>query len=276
MTNKEYDLSADGEATNLTRTPNTNPNEEGITMSNQPVSIRAPEAQDVQHQADPMVAMIERVAMDPNLPIERLEALMDMRERQMNKEAEQVFNKAFAAAMGEMGDVPRTGKNDHTQKKYSTLDDLIRKVRPVLARHGLSLNWQTGIDGNNITATAIVRHAQGHSINTTLTGPRDNGKQMNALQGGGSTETYLKRYSGFSILGLSSGDETEDDGRAANSATVSADQYVQLRDKAEQAGVDEAKICLAAGVSDLHQFPANHFDAAIKRLDRNMGAKKDA
>ena len=33
---------------------------------------------------------------------------------------------------------------------------------------------------------------------------------MNALQGGGSTETYLKRYTGFSILGLSSGDEVED------------------------------------------------------------------
>ena len=35
---------------------------------------------------------------------------------------------------------------------------------------------------------------------------------MNALQGGGSTETYLKRYTGFAILGVSSGDEADDDG----------------------------------------------------------------
>ena len=64
--------------------------------------------------ADPMVSMIERVAMDPSLPVERLTALMDMRERQLNKEAEQVFNQAFAAAMAEMPDVPKSGKNNHS------------------------------------------------------------------------------------------------------------------------------------------------------------------
>lgn len=224
--------------------------------------------------ADPMVRMIERVAMDPNLPIERLTAIMDMRERQMNKEAEQVFNQAFAAAMAEMPDVRRTGKNKHLGVSYSTLDDLIHATRPVLSRHGLSLNWQTAIDGANITVTAMVRHSQGHSIKTTLTGPRDNGKQMNALQGGGSTETYLKRYTGFSILGLSSGDEADDDGQSSGgSATVTAEQFVALRNKAEEAGVDEAKICLASGVQDLHEFPAAQFDAAMKRLQRNLEAK---
>ena len=224
--------------------------------------------------ADPMISMIERVAMDPNLPIERLTAIMDMRERQMNKQAEQVFNKAFAAAMAEMPDVPRSGQNNHTKQRYSNLDDLIRTTRPVLAKHGLSLNWQTSIDGNDIGVTAIVRHEMGHSIQTTLAGPRDNGKQMNVLQGGGSTETYLKRYSGFSILGLSSGDEADDDGRSADAQTVSADQYVALRDKAAEAGVDEAKICLAAGCADLHQFPAAKFDSAMARLEKNLAAKR--
>ena len=226
--------------------------------------------------ADPMVNMIERVAMDPNLPIERLTALMDMRERQMNKEAEQVFNRVFAEAMSEMPMIPRTGKNNHSQQRYSTLDDLIKATRPVLSRHGLSLNWQTTASGNEYSVTAIVRHADGHSISTTLSGARDNGKQMNVLQGGGSTETYLKRYTGFSILGLASGDEVEDDGRAADTKTVTADQYIALRDKAAEAGVAEDKICLAAGVGDLQQFPAAQFDAAMKRLNKNMEAKANA
>lgn len=226
--------------------------------------------------ADPMLTMIERIAMDPNLPVERLTALMDMRERQMNKEAEQVFNQAFAAAMAEMGDVKRSGQNKHLGVKYSTLDDLIHATRPVLSRHGLSLNWQTAIDGANITVTAIVRHSQGHSIQTTLTGPRDNGKQMNALQGGGSTETYLKRYSGFSILGLSSGDETDDDGQGAGASnTISAEQYITLRDLIEETGADEDKFFLAFGVKggDLHQFPAAMFEKAKAQLERKRGAK---
>jgi hypothetical protein len=244
-------------------------------MTNTNLATKHLTPQDVVVSVDPMVNMIERVAMDPNLPIERLTALMDMRERQLNKEAEQVFNRSFAEAMAEMPDVKRTGHNKHLNVKYSTLDDLIHATRPVLSRHGLSLNWQSAINGDSITVTAIVRHAQGHSIQTTLSGPRDNGKQMNALQGGGSTETYLKRYTGFAILGLSSGDEADDDGQTATAATVSAEQYVALRDRAALAGVDEGKICLAAGVSDLHQFPASQFQSAMNRLQRNMEAKQN-
>lgn len=227
--------------------------------------------------ADPMVSMIERVAMDPNLPLERMTALMDMRERQMNKEAEQVFNQAFAAAMAEMRDVPKSGKNDHTKQKYSTLDDLIRTTRPVLAGHGLSLNWQATNSANEISVTAIVRHAMGHSIQTTLAGPRDTGKQMNTLQAGGSTETYLKRYTGFSILGLSSGDAVEDDGRGANAATVSAEQYLILRDLIEETNTDESKFFMAYGAQDdLQLFPASKFQAAKGQLERKksqMGAQ---
>ncbi len=244
-------------------------------MTSNTVAMKPMHNQDILAPSDPMVSMIERVAMDPTLPIERLTALMDMRERQMNKEAEQVFNRAFAEAMAEMPDVKRSGHNKHLNVHYSTLDDLIHATRPVLSRHGLSLNWQSAIVGNDITVTAIVRHAQGHSIQTTLTGPRDNGKQMNVLQGGGSTETYLKRYTGFAILGLSSGDEQDDDGQTAGSITVSAEQYIALRDKAMEAGVDEAKICLAAGVSDLHQFPAAQFESAMKRLQRNIEARNN-
>lgn len=226
--------------------------------------------------ADPMVSMIERVAMDPNLPIERLTALMDMRERQMNKEAEQVFNKAFAAAMAEMKDVPRNGHNKHSGQRYSTLDDLIRTTRPVLARHGLSMNWQTRIDGNEIGVTAMVRHEMGHSIQTTLAGPRDSGKQMNTLQGGGSTETYLKRYSGFSILGLSSGDEAEDDGIGSGANTITAEQFVALRDKADEAGVPEDTICLAYKAPSFEQFPSNFYEKAIAKLNATIAARSGA
>lgn len=224
--------------------------------------------------SDPMMDMIGKAIATPDLPIERLTALMDMRERQMNKEAEQAFNQAFAAAMAEMPDVPKSGKNTHSKQTYSTLDDLIRTTRPVLAPYGLSLNWQTEANGNEYNVTAIVRHSMGHCIKTTLTGARDTGKQMNALQGGGSTETYLKRYTGFSILGLSSGDEVDDDGRGNTAATtISAEQFVALRDKLELAKVDAAKVCLAHGCASLEQFPSKDFQTAMSRLENDIKAK---
>lgn len=180
----------------------------------------AAELRPAEAASDPMIAMIERVMMAPDLPIERVSSIMDLRERQMQKEAEQEFNRAFAAAMAEMPVVRRTGWNPHLKRKYATLDDLIVTSRPVLARHGLSLNWETGIDGNQIWVRAIVRHASGHQINTEERGPRDSGKAMNALQGGGSTQTYLKRYSGFAILGMAAGDEADDDGIHAEAEPI--------------------------------------------------------
>jgi hypothetical protein len=79
----------------------------------------------------------------------------------------------------------------------------------------------------------------------------------------------LKRYTGFSILGLSSDDEVEDDGRGANNATVSAEQYTTLRNLIEETGTDEAKFFLAYGAQDdLHLFPASKFQAAKGQLER--------
>jgi hypothetical protein len=224
----------------------------------------------------PMIAMIERVAMSPDVPVDRLTALMDMRERQMNKEAEQSFNQAFANAMADMPTVPKGGLNKHTGQKYSTLDDLINTTRPVLSARGLSLNWQTSASGNEYSVTAIVRHALGHSIQTTLSGPRDNGKQMNQLQGGGSTETYLKRYTGFSILGLSSGDAVEDDGASSGSLLINADQFFELKNLIEEASADEAKFCEFMRVKDLDSLPQKQFASAVSALRAKVAKKKAA
>lgn len=228
---------------------------------------------------DPIVATIEKVVMNPDLPMERLTALLDIRERQMMKEAEQAFNAAFASAMAEMPDVPRTGNNKHLGRKYATLDDLIRTSRPVLARHGLSLNWQTGIDGDHIWVRAIVRHALGHSIQTEQRGPRDKSGSMNELQGGGSTETYLKRYTGFAILGVSAGDEQDDDGHGSGApSTISEEQRAALAKALTDSGMDPLTFHRAFGhrnpeQADLAEFPAARFKEAMDRLDAYAKAK---
>lgn len=226
----------------------------------------------IEAAADPMVQMIERVLSSPDLPVERISAVLDMRERQMAKESEQAFNIAFADAMGEMPVVPRTGQNSHTRNKYSTLDDLIKTARPVLSRHGLSLNWETGKREGKIWVKATVRHSMGWSISTEDEAAPDAGKQMNALQGGGSTATYLKRYTGFAILGLASGEEVEDDGAAA-SETIDADQYRELRDLAERAGVDVAVICAAVKVDSFESIPASAVPSIKRKLNKTLETK---
>jgi len=227
--------------------------------------------------ADPMVHLIERVVMDADLPMERVSAMFDLRERQMEKANEQAFNAAFAAAMAEMPVVPRSGLNKHSGQAYSTLNDLINTSRPVLSKHGLSLNWSKKTLGDGqIEVTAHVRHTLGHQITTSDQGARDSGKAMNPLQGGGSTETYLKRYTGFSILGLSSGDEIDDDGQAVDGGTITADQFIVLKEMLEKADANEERFLAHFKIKNLYDLPERRFGEADRLLSQQARAKSKA
>ena len=54
---------------------------------------------------------------------------------------------------------------------------------------------------------------------------------------------------------------------------VTPEQFIKLRDAAEEAGVAEAKICEAYKTQSFEQFPAQHFDSAMKRLSITIAEK---
>jgi hypothetical protein len=96
----------------------------------------------------------------------------------------------------------------------------------------------------------------------------------NDMQGMKSATTYAKRVGLESVTGIAADD---DDGNAAAKAaprTISADQFIALRDTAEEAGVPAAKICAAYGAPSLEQFPAEAFDRAMKKLAATIEAAR--
>lgn len=225
--------------------------------------------QAVQLPADPMVSMIERIAMDPNSDLAKLEKMLDMKERHEAAQAKAAFNAAFSAASAKFPTIPLNGKSNNG--RYATLEDITRLTRPVLSEHGLALTFTIDV-GQDVVVTAKLMHEKGHSETTSMALPRDTSGSKNAVQAVGSTQKYGQRYTAQAILGLSLGDDDEDDGAAAGgAATISAEQFVELRDLLEASGMSEAKFHLAFGAknpenADLHQFPASRFDEAKKRL----------
>lgn len=164
---------------------------------------------------DPMVSMIERVAMSPDLPIERLERMLAMKEKMDQQEAKAQFDAAFSRASAEFPDIPLNGENKHNKTKYALLKDILTGVRPVLSKYGLALSFSTEATADLVTVTAELSHQGGHSKRNSLPLPRDAGAGRNAVQAIGSSQTYGQRYTAQAILGLSLGDDTEDDGATA-------------------------------------------------------------
>lgn len=223
-----------------------------------------------------MVAMIERLVLDPNVSMEKLERMLAMQERIVAERAKAEFSAAFAAASAQFPSIPLNGKGDKN-KPYALLKDIMGMTRPVLSRHGLALSFAVNSEGATVRVTAELVHIAGHSKTTSIDLPKDQSGSKNAVQAVGSSQTYGQRYTAQAILGLSLGDDTEDDGRAAGaSATISADEFFELRNLIDEAGADEAKFCEYLKVKDLELLPKSMFAQAVSALRSKIKAKKVA
>ena len=222
--------------------------------------------------ADPMVSLIERVVMDPDASIEKLERMLQMRERLQAQQAKQAFDAAIAAAKSAIPPIIKGGNVDYTNKdgkrtqfQHETLDGIARVVDPILSQNGLSYRFRSDQDGGNVIVTCVVAHRDGYAEETTLRGSPDTSGSKNAYQAVGSAVTYLQRYTLKLALGLSAA--KDDDATAAQQKdNISADQFRALRDLVEKAKADEAALLKYLGVATLEELPAGKYGVADKML----------
>ena len=238
-----------------------------------------PEA--VQLPAVTPLTMIER-AIEKGADVAMIEKLMELQERNDRNLGRRAFDQAIAKAKAE---IPPIIKNRHvsyenrggqmTDYHHEDLAEIAKTVDPILSRYGLSYRFRTGQDGSTIKVSCIVSHQDGYSEETTLHGQADTSGGKNSIQAIGSAVTYLQRYTLKSALGLASAQD--DDAKAAEvrpgNENISADQWQELRDLIEQAGIDEKVVLDAAKVSALDFLPARDFPSIKKRLEKTIATK---
>ena len=173
--------------------------------------------------ADPMVSMIERVAMSPDLPIERLEKMMDLKDRHdanirrdRAEHARQVFNSAMARAQAEMPTVKKSKENTHTKSTYADLSDIEEQAMPVAHKYGFSTSFTpAGTDERgNLLVDWCLMHEDGHTREGQAGFPLDGaGAQGKAnktgIQAMGSTMTYARRYLLCNLFNIATDDDTD-------------------------------------------------------------------
>ena len=235
------------------------------------ITAQTKEAQENLLPADPMVSMIERVAMDPNADIDKLERMLEMKERLENKAAERSFNEAFALAQSKMPKIAARHKNDQTRSKYAKLQDIYEECKPIAAEYGFSFNAipvAGGRDGYMNMRWTLRRG--GHSESDVSEIPIDdkgmkgtsNKTQTHAY---GSTTQYGRRYLFCSVWDIAIGDDDDGNG-AGGGAPISAEQYIILRDMMATIGLDEKVVCDAEKISSLEALPANNFERVKGQL----------
>jgi hypothetical protein len=115
---------------------------------------------------------------------------------------------ALALAQGEIENASKNAANPHFKSKYADLSEVLNTIRPVFAKHGLSLTQSTEFDGQRVSVVSLLAHKSGGFI----TGTASCVPAKTDAQGVGSATTYLRRYSAAGMAGIA---QEDDDGQAA-------------------------------------------------------------
>tara|TARA_R110002051_G_C8663467_1_gene489347 strand:+ start:376 stop:1221 length:846 start_codon:yes stop_codon:yes gene_type:complete len=151
--------------------------------------------------------VIERVATDPAADMGKLEKMLDMQERVIERESQQAFAADMSAMQSEMPRVFKMAQGHNIT--YARLEDINDSIRPVLQKYGFCVTFKTEqTDLKSVSITAICSHKLGSKQDTTLILPLDTSGSKNAVQAVGSTVSYGKRYAMCALLNISTGDDT--------------------------------------------------------------------
>lgn len=202
-----------------------------------------------------LLTVIERAASNPEVDLDKMERLMAMHERAMNRQSHAEYVQALAAMQDELPSIGERG-NAANRYTYALWEDINTAIKPVLKRHGFAMSFRVDCAENQIKVTGVLSHAKGHSEETTITLPADASGNKNAVQAVASSVSYGKRYTAGALLNLTS--HGEDD-----------DAYAAVEPDADEAWYDAIKI--ASSMDELQSIANDLRNAGLTgRALRNV------
>lgn len=187
-----------------------------------------------------ILAIISRVATDPQCDIEKMQQLLQMHERIQARQATTQFAADLAAMQTALPSISERG-DASGRYKYALWEDVNTTIKPILSQFGFALSFRTDFS-NGIAVTAVLTHKGGHSESTTIQLPADLSGNKNAVQAVASSISYGKRYTAAALLNITSHGEDDDaytagepdDVRHWRSVLANAKTEADLKELADQ------------------------------------------
>jgi hypothetical protein len=195
-----------------------------------------------------ILALIERVALDPGADVEKLERTMAMYERLKAKEAELAYNAAKGRILKKLAGVKivktrsalcevekgKPQKGAYEAFKYAPLEEIDRHLRPLLAEEEMDLSYSDEPqEGGSILIRGRLKHLPGgHYEDSFMPAPLDTTGGKSDVQAVGSTNSFLRRYVVCNIFNIVVvGDD--DDGTGGTIAEAETKTILDLIEKAK-------------------------------------------
>lgn len=128
-----------------------------------------------------------------------------------------VLDAALALAQAELSNVLKDTANPFFKSRYADLAAILDEVRPVFAKHGISIVQSPSYDVGGYAHVTTRLACKGEWVMATSSCK----VVKDDPQGVGSATTYLRRYSLAAFAGVA---QTDDDGNAASGKDGKADK----------------------------------------------------
>jgi len=219
-----------------------------------------------------LIEVISRAASDPQVDVEKLERLMSMHERIMERQAAADYNAAMAAMQTDIPSIAERGRTNNG--RYATLEDIVDTVRPIMQRHGFAVSFRVNTQQGAVEITGVLMHRGGHREETTMMLPTDTSGNKNAVQAFGSSVSYGKRYVLCSLLNITTRGEDDDGNSAAPTKTVTAFQAGQIAQTVERCP-EATREWFAQNYGDASKVPKAMFDKLMAGLHKAMAKAQE-
>lgn len=194
-----------------------------------------------------VLALIERVALDPRADVEKLERMMAMYERLKAKEAELAYNAAKGRILKKLAGMKivknrsvlheiekgRPQKGTYEAFKYAPLEEIDKHLRPLLVEEDMDLSYSDEPrERGDILIRGRLKHLPGgHYEDSFMPAPPDSTGGKSNVQAVGSTNSFLRRYVACNIFNIVVvGDD--DDGTGGTIDEAQAKTILDLINKA--------------------------------------------
>jgi len=163
-----------------------------------------------------VLALIERVALEPHADVEKLDRMMTMYERLKAKEAELAFNGAKGRILKKLAGIkivknrPVLSDIDNGKQrgaveafKYAPLEEIDKHLRPLLAEEQMDLSYSDEPCEGGILVRGRLKHLlSGHYEDSFMPAPLDTTGGKSNVQAVGSTNSFLRRYVACNIFNI--------------------------------------------------------------------------
>ena len=221
------------------------------------------------------LSLLAQAAVDPRMDVAKMERLLEMH-RQVTEDQRRV---AFAAAMARLQAVlPQITKEGRIvvqgteRSRYARIEDIDLAIRPLLAKEGFSLAFDTEAKDSGLLISCKLSHAEGHAETRSLLLPVDSMGAKSPVQSVGSTVAYGRRYllkMHFNLM-----ERGEDDDGQGGATPITPSQVADLTALLTEVQADQPRFLAYMQVSRVEDILSRDYKRAVTALEtKRRGAK---